>query len=72
MDNIGPDAQLTSGNLVQMRMLLFAVSTFGLAILFTTMSGCGRSSDESKLDRVPNVPPSTRSQGDQAFPVDPK
>jgi len=44
-----------------MRMLLLGVGAFSLTILLAVVSGCGPSSDEPKLDRVPNVPAATGS-----------
>jgi len=55
-------------------LFLPAVISLGMAFSVTAMTGCSPagSDDASTLDRVPNVPPSTRSNENRSFPEQPK
>ncbi len=48
---------------------LLCVAYLSLAIVALALTGCSPSDpEESTLDRIPNVPPSNRSQGEHFLP----
>ncbi len=51
---------MTKHSLQHSRWFAWTVSSFILLSSLVSMAGCGGSNDDVELDRIPNVPASTR------------